>query len=159
VTFLLTSASLHCHIAETHLYVKQRKETDKVFASMKISSLIFLPTKGDEKTTLICLLYFLLDETLPVVRGFLTIHEDQCSTTWIIQVSSIIYKPRCQIGGSEPAKCLVYILTLYSVLFFAYLFLPKRLPSVPETNSLPSSFCKSKSRLVSLLSFSLSVSF
>lgn len=126
---------------------------------MKISSLIFLPTKGDEKTTLICLLYFLVDETLPVVRGFLSIHEYQCSTTWIIQVPSIIYNPRRQIGGFEPAKCLVYILALYSVLLFAYLFLQKRLPSVPETNSLLRSICKSKSGLVSSLSFCLSVSF
>lgn len=126
---------------------------------MKISSLIFLPTKGDEKTTLICLLYFLVDETLPVVKGFLSIHEYQCSATWVIQVPSIIYNLRRQIGGSEPAKCLVYILALYSVLLFAYLFLQKRLPSVPETNSLLRSICKSKSSLASLLSFSCSVSF
>lgn len=122
---------------------------------MKISALIFLPTKGDEKTTLICLLYFLVDETLPVVRGFLSIHEYQCSTTRIIQVPSIIYNPRRQIRGSEPAKCLVYILALYSVLLFAYLFLQKRLPSVPEPNSLLGSICKSKSSPVSSLSFSV----
>lgn len=132
--------------------------TDKVYASMK-NSLIFLPKKSDEKTTLICLLYFLVDETLPVVKGFLSIHEYQCSTTWIIQVPSIIYNQRHQIGGSEPAKCLVYILALYSVLLFAYLFLQKRLPSVSETHSLLRSICKSKSSLVSLLSFSHSVSF
>lgn len=110
-----------------------------------------------KKTTLIRLLYFMVDETLPVVRGFLSIHEYQCSTTWIIQVHLIIYNPRHQTGGSEPDKCLVYILALYSVLLFAYLFLQKRLPSVPETNSLLRSICKSKTGLVSLLSFSLSV--
>lgn len=80
---------------------------------MEISSLIFLPTKGDEKTTLIRLLYFMVDETLPVVRGFLSIHEYLCSTTWIIQVHLIIYNPRHQTGDFEPDKCLVYILALY----------------------------------------------